>query len=571
MSTEEMNSRDEHEIKTGQRRARFAVPSQGKCKGKRSDTGFPFKTCPEPVGLAHLERQEIRILLVVDGGITFGNESFGLSLFLDALHFYDPFISFKVTKANRRSFDETANYEGFRFDKDFDPDGYDEVWLFGADTDFTNKMRQEELKSLAKFMDGGGGVFATGDHEDLGAPLCGEVPRVRFMRKWFYKYPLPKGQPRAVPVNNEFRHDSLNRGNNSDYEYLDQVDDVPKMIFPKINARPGAVACLKGEPHPVLAYVAGAIRFLPDHVHEGECYAPEDLKSEFEFCAYRNYDFPAYPGSDKRVEPEVIAWAQIPDPHVTHLLVDCYPTGKVVSFGTVGAYKGQKVGVGNVVVDSSFHHFINFNLCGFVNSADKVSKDKGQYAYDQIKTYYRNIGMWLAREQTHIKVFNRALIIALHTYPLTEEVLTLREEINSDCLKLRDYFRLGVATRITLGSLASPALARDWSFSLSERLLLKNSPGALQTLLRTDLVDTADLLSGINTEVITDSLLGVLTSKLTKSLMNSSDASFKLTEIELGSLISTKASETIGVFSKLLHGYASHVNSLAEAFNQPPE
>ena len=33
-------------------------------------------------------------------------------------------------------------------------------------------------------MDGGGGLFATGDHGALGKALCGEVPRARSMRRW---------------------------------------------------------------------------------------------------------------------------------------------------------------------------------------------------------------------------------------------------------------------------------------------------------------------------------------------------------------------------------------------------
>jgi hypothetical protein len=37
---------------------------------------------------------------------------------------------------------------------------------------------------LAEWMDRGGGVFAVGDHFNLGASMCSRIPRVRTMRKW---------------------------------------------------------------------------------------------------------------------------------------------------------------------------------------------------------------------------------------------------------------------------------------------------------------------------------------------------------------------------------------------------
>jgi hypothetical protein len=406
----------------------------------------------------------------------------------------------------------------------------------------------------------------------LGAPLCGEVPRVRFMRRWFFKDPLPDGQPRAIPVDNEFRHDTLNKGHNSDYEYLDQADDVPQMIFPKIFARSGAVSCLKGKPHPVLAFGLDAIRFLPDHVHEGECYVPDNLYRRFKFCDYGGEDFPAEPGKEnERIKPEVIAWAQITDPHITQNFLNCYPTGQVASFGVIGAYKGQSADVGNVVVDSSFHHFINFNLCGFVNSQDKLSKDKGQYAYEQIKTYFRNIGVWLARRKTQGKVFNRALVISLWTYPLIEEILSLRAEIDSNSLKWKDYYRLGTAARTSLGRLISPALAQDESFRLFESLLSKNYPGLFREISRTDLTDIANLLFGINLEVIYDSLLGAVTTELIRSFGDDRQSSLDVTDTKLSEMTNTGASEAINMFSKYVTRYVSELNRIAEAFNQELE
>lgn len=72
----------------------------------------------------------------------------------------------------------------FRFDNatHFAPDMYDEAWLFGIETG--PGIDATELRSISDFMNGGGGVFATGDHGALGKAMGGEIPRVRSMRLW---------------------------------------------------------------------------------------------------------------------------------------------------------------------------------------------------------------------------------------------------------------------------------------------------------------------------------------------------------------------------------------------------
>jgi hypothetical protein len=563
MKPEEMNDEvGRDHLSNGDLRAIGEIRKRG-AEGAMPDSGFPCKICPEPVGFAQLVPLEIRILILVDGAITFGNEGFGLSLFIDALDFSSPFIRFDIKKASRNTFDDTADYPGFSFERDFNPDRFQEVWLFGSESDLSKKLPENELKILAQFMNSGGGVFATGDHMAMGAALCGEVPRVRYMRKWFFADPLPAGQPRATSVDDEFRHDTLNKGHNSDYEYLDQVDDVPQMIFPKMYTRSGSTSCLRADPHSVLAYGLEAIRFLPDHVHEGECYVPENLSLE---------DFPAESGKEnERVMPEVIAWAQIPDPHITKNFAQCFPTGQVATFGVIGAYDGQRIGLGRVVVDSSFHHFVNFNLCGFVNSQDKQSKDKGRDAYEQIKAYFRNLGIWLARIDTHHKVSARALTVSLLTYPLIEEILSRKAEINSKTLKLRDYYSLGTAARSTLGSLTSPPLVWDWSFSLFQNLLPKNKHSLFQDILQSGILDTASLLFGINVEVVLDILLGALVAHLTRNFDDDRKASLDVTDTVLNEMIAAGALDAMRLFLEFFNRFASELNSSAQAFSQEIE
>jgi len=129
-----------------------------------------------------------------------GDAFFGLSEFVRTLE--SGFLPrFNVTKAHRDTdVNGAADVENFKFDA-VDLSVYDEIWLFGvADTGGTaNPMTDSELAALTKFMNGGGGVFATGDHADLGVELNGRLPRVRSMRKWWFPNPGPNGEPVAPP------------------------------------------------------------------------------------------------------------------------------------------------------------------------------------------------------------------------------------------------------------------------------------------------------------------------------------------------------------------------------------
>ncbi|HET9864184.1 MAG TPA: hypothetical protein VFP37_12115, partial [Steroidobacteraceae bacterium] len=57
-------------------------------------------------------------------------------------------------------------------------------------------------------------------------------------------------------------------------------------------------------------------------------------------------------------------------------------------FGLVGTYDGNPVGIGRVVVDSTWHHWFSLNLVGIAEALD-------QTAFLKMQTYYRNVGLWL--------------------------------------------------------------------------------------------------------------------------------------------------------------------------------
>jgi hypothetical protein len=102
-------------------------------------------------------------------------------------------------------------------------------------------------------------------------------------------------------------------------------------------------------------------------------------------------------------------------------------------FGVIGAYDGHRVGVGRVAVDSSWHHFFNINLKGdcSVHSGPKKNgfhdPSVDPNVYEDIKSYFRNLGVWLAPKAIQTSMRDRALWVSRWKYPLIEELPSLRE------------------------------------------------------------------------------------------------------------------------------------------------
>ena len=301
---------------------------------------------PENVFNRHwLFQCNIKILVVTDsvyGG--FGKtEQFHLGLVLDIIN-QDPWnhVNFDFTKAHRNTSEEADVIDNFRFDA-HDLSQYSQIWMFGISRyQDDNSLSSNELQAVSDFMDAGGGLFATGDHEDLGNAMCARVPRVRSMRRWYHQNPGPNGEPVAPTQTGLQRHDTIvNNGS--------QTDAHPQTIRPKYYSRSiggSRFKLIDKFPHPVLCGPNGVINFLPDHMHEGCCEVPADLSQSFTF---NGQSFTEYPSKDGHQEiPEVIAYA----------------TNNVDSdeFGVLATYNGHRVNVGRVLVDATWHHWFNINV-----------------------------------------------------------------------------------------------------------------------------------------------------------------------------------------------------------------
>lgn len=330
-----------------------------------------------------------RVLLVADG-LTFDSSSgFGLSEARDVIAAATTTNhDIEVTTANWNG-DSSADVDGFRFSGTHTVGGdtrtihdYEEIWVFGiASATAATAMDGVDLAELETFMDNGGGVFATGDHNALGAFLSGNVKRVRSMRLWFDADGAPDGSDAASRMDTNVP----NAAAGADFDL--QSDSVPQHIYPKWYADGGMTLA-----HELLHRhdVDGTVTHLPDHPHEGRVVEPAALDPN---------EFP------DGIAPEIVAWGVSGGPGTS--------TKNPVTpelFGVIGAYDGHQADVGRIVVDSTWHHYVNINLNGTAAGAlgGGVASD-GLYEggvptpeYEQIQQYFQNIAGWL--EPNHIRI-----------------------------------------------------------------------------------------------------------------------------------------------------------------------
>lgn len=436
----------------------------------------------------HLRPCRLKILMVVDGNpgqflnVSFSDSYFGLATVLDSLR-NNPewWVRFDVTRAHRQVDDFKPNpatepelharygphFENFRFtQRGFDINAFDQVWFFGARGNVNDPQRlsDAELEILARWMDTRkGGVFATGDHADLGASLCARIPRVRSMRRWtntaatnVVPMPIPPG---SGPT----RHDTLVKGDNSSYTFDDESDIHPMPLtlrrYPLTSWSP---MFLRHRPHRVMCGSAGAIDVFPDHPHEGWVNDDADINPAltFTFGTYANK--PEYPtAAGHQEKAELIAEAHVLGDH-TASSDSNKGLANAKRFGVVGAYNGHRSGVGRVVVDSTWHHWFDVNLSGRPGLPSSNPKSQGFFfnaageaTLARIQNYFRNVGFWLASPNVQRCMMTRATWTTVVRYPLAEQL-----ELNTP------IWELGRFTQNALARLGGPCAMTDWLLDL---------------------------------------------------------------------------------------------------------
>lgn len=378
---------------------------------------------------------KVRVLLVVDG-LDFSTNDFGLSTFVSTLLDTTGRARFEVTLAHLSSATGAAMMDfesrikdritNFKFDdsEDFSADRFDVVFLFGIETSLSrsgndangnpypnSQFADTELQILGEFMNGGGGLFATGDHGALGRFMGQALPRARNMRLW--DSTSGNSNLDEVSMGGPRRNDT-NRLGDPGSQFTDQSDDIPQPIQPKMYSRSNGLFKYTF-PHPLLCGPNGVIRVMPDHPHEGECIEPPNPNLSLNFTAPLGAEYPAATGGGPRPLPEIISTNSVlagttsgsKNPTVPH------------SFGGITAYDGHRAGVGRVVTDATWHHFVNINLVGdigepvgSVKSLGFLASASGQAHLEEIKTYFRNLATWMARPE-NISCMNSRLVLKL--------------------------------------------------------------------------------------------------------------------------------------------------------------
>lgn len=384
-----------------------------------------------------------RILMVTDNngfGLDFGSGGFGLSEFVTIVKN----AGHAVATAHRNG-DPNATIAGnFNFATAataVTTANYDQIWLFGFNT---TPLSTDEQTTVAQFMQSGGGMFATGDHETIGAGMGANIPRVRSMRNWS-----------TIPMVSPSRHDTvLDPGADNVKQFEDQADAIPQRIYPVFfsNGEPDNVAS-SWSVHPVLRHPSGAVDYLPDHPHESECLAPRPVAGNFAGVE----EWPAPIGGGARISAQVAAVSISAGRFITDSLK---PPVKPRCFGAISAYDGDAARVGRIVCDATWHHFVNINLNGSGAGLDPTTglSRTGLYAgtpptatpeYLKIQRYYLNTVRWLAPRGRRL------------CWPLLQAAL-VRFDFEIAELQLPEPHPCPWDPLIRIGLVAEEAVTRHW-------------------------------------------------------------------------------------------------------------
>lgn len=266
----------------------------------------------------------------------------------------------------------------------------------------------DEIAAVAEFMNGGGGVLATGDHEGLGSLMAGMIPRVRSMRAWFSGADTDPAIPARAPRNwqgdGNMRGDTVQRAADGSWFFDNQSDDIPQpLAFPN------------GTSHPILQGAHGPITSFPDHMHEGQVILPWSYTDPL-LPGDARAEYPTVAGHQEK--PVILATGQTVGGHTTRTKgetnvsqceQDNFYDEQVATrspgftINILGAYDGHAVGVGRVVTDSSFHHYIDLNLIGDPCAPPGVKQQgftttTGAPILADLEAFYVNTIAWLRRQ-----------------------------------------------------------------------------------------------------------------------------------------------------------------------------
>ncbi len=226
---------------------------------------------------------------------------------------------------------------------------FDELWLFALDTG--GGLSQQDCAGITAFHQQGKGIFTTRDHQDMGVCMCnlGSIGALHYFQS---KQQHPDEAERCIDdiYTKTISWPNYHSGRNGDYQTITPVEPLHELLN-----NPNSPS--------------GRIELFPAHPHEGAV----GLSLE-----------------DKNAR--VIARGKS--------VVSGRPFNLVVAVESTKDEQGNQLG--RTVAQSTFHHFVDYNWdiekgCpSFVDEPPGKGMKENPQALEDIKTYVRNLAMWLA-------------------------------------------------------------------------------------------------------------------------------------------------------------------------------
>ncbi|MBE7380028.1 MAG: hypothetical protein F6J95_001285 [Leptolyngbya sp. SIO1E4] len=225
-------------------------------------------------------------------------------------------------------------------------DQFDELWLFALDVG--DGLSTADCEGITRFHRAGGGILTTRDHQDMGISMCalGTLGPFHHFRSR-QNPPDPDHCVRDDPYTTTIDWPNYHSGANGDYQIITPVDPL----------------------HPLLKSANGAIQYFLAHPHEGGVSVPADMP-----------------------HARVIATGKS--------RVTKRPFNLVVVADRALDENGNMLG--RVVAQSTFHHFVDYNIDTDMGCPSFVDEPPGQgvkthpVGLADIYTYFWNLALWLA-------------------------------------------------------------------------------------------------------------------------------------------------------------------------------
>ncbi|MEP0753460.1 hypothetical protein NDA03_14680 [Trichocoleus sp. Lan] len=230
-----------------------------------------------------------------------------------------------------------------------DRSDFDQLWLFALDTG--EGLTEKDCAGINAFRRRGGGILTTRDHQDMGCSMygLGDIGAIHFFNT---KNPDPDESRWCIddPYTTYISWPNYHSGRNGDYQKITPTEPIHELL-----RNPNSPS--------------GLVEYFPTHPHEGAIGVPTGAKNA-----------------------RVIAMGKS--------LITGRPFNLAVVIESEKDTDGNTLG--RAVAASSFHHFVDYNWdiekgCpSFVDEAPGDGMNQEPRALENIKTYVRNVALWLA-------------------------------------------------------------------------------------------------------------------------------------------------------------------------------